>query len=185
MMSTSLVWLTLCLAALQGVAPLRLDLRVFRGTVEVTRDTAVTVYPTGVRTGGVAAPLVPSGERRATLAAGQYDLQLLQQRDGAVSGIAWTTLRLLVDYPGEGGHHLEVINFDKTYGAVQVRHAGAGWSVRLLRRDGAEVARGVPGDGYQLLVAPAGTYDIAIVGPQPGRIHDVEVKPNLTAVRSF
>ena len=182
----SLTWVTFSLLLAQATAPLQLDVRVFRGPVEVTRATTVTVYRAGTRTGGVAAPVASSGERRATLPSGQYDVQLLQQQDGKVTGIAWTTLRLLVAYPGEGGRHLEVVNFNKAYGAVQVRHAGAGWRTRLLRKDGSEVTRGVPGDGYQLLVAPAGSYDLAIDDPQqPGRRHDVEVKANLTTVRRF
>ena len=132
------------------------------------------------------------GERRLPLAAGQYDLQLVQQQDGKVSGIAWTTLRLLVDYPGEGGRHLEVVNFEKDWGALQVRAEGprpsgpVGWRARLLSKDGTEVARGVDGDGYQLVVAPAGTYDLVVEGgAAPVRVQDVELKANLTYVRTF
>ena len=192
MVTTFLLWLALTTVGAQPAPPLALDVRVFRGSTEVTRDTNVTVFPAGTRVGGRPAPLVPSGERQLPLTAGQYDLQLLQQQDGKVSGIAWTTLRLLVDYPGESGRHLEVLNFDQGWGALQVRQEGprqAGtptWSARLLGTNGAEVARGVTGDGYQVLVAPAGTYDLAI--SQPGsqaRLQPVEVRANLTYVRTF
>ncbi len=175
-------------------SPLSLDVRVFRGPVEVTRDTHVNVFPAGTRTNGQAAPLSSSGERQLSLAAGQYDLQLVQHDEGKVSGIAWTTLRLLVDYPGEHGRHLEVLNFDKTFGALQIRAAvpatpGApAWTARLVRKDGSEVARGVSGDGYQLLVAPAGTYDVVIepsAGAAPVRLPDVDVRANLTYVRTY
>lgn len=192
MRATILLWLALTTAGMQPASPLALDVRVFRGADEVTRETTVTVFPTGTRVNGRPAPIVPTGERQLPLTAGQYDLQLVQQIDGRVSGIAWTTLRLLVDYPGERGRHLEVVNFTKGWGALQIRPEGptqAGnlaWAARLLRKDGSEAARGVPGQGYQILVAPAGIYDVAISRPdQPVRLHDVEVKENLTYVRTF
>jgi len=192
MTTTFLLWLALITVGVQSAPPLALDVRVFRGATEVTRETTVTVYPAGARVNGRPAPLVAGGERRLPLTAGQYDVQLVQHRDGKVSGIAWATLRLLVDYPGEAGRHLEVLNFDKGWGALQIRDAaapvsGSGqWSARLLRMDGTEVALGVPGDGYQVLVAPAGAYKVAIARPgAPPRTHDVEVKANLTYVRAF
>lgn len=188
MSALALLWTALVVAG-QVSQPLSLDVRVFRGATEVTRETQVTVFPAGARTNGRPAPLNGSGERRLSLDAGRYDVQLVQQQDGKVHGIAWTTLRLLVDYPGEAGRHLEVLNFDKTWGALQVRPSAAGapgWTARLLRKDGTEAARGVAGDGYQVLVAPAGTYDLAIesAGP-PVRLRDVEVQANLTYTRTF
>jgi hypothetical protein len=60
------------------------------------------------------------------------------------------------------------------------------WRARLLRKDGTEVAPGVAGDGYQVVVAPAGTYDLVIEGAAaPVRLREVEVKANLTYVRTF
>ena len=44
--------------AWQTAAPLALDVRVFRGAIEVTRETNVTVFPSGTRTNGRPAPLV-------------------------------------------------------------------------------------------------------------------------------
>ena len=188
----SLLLLAALSAGAQDSGPLTLDVRVFRGQNEVTRETTVTAFPAGARTGGREVPLLPSGERQLRLNAGQYDLQLVQQQDGKVGGIAWTTLRLLVGYPGEHGRHLEVLNFDKSFGALQLREYGSAtpgapvWQVRLLRKDGTEVARGFSGDGYRLLVAPAGTYDIAVDRPgRPLRLPDVEVKANLTYLRTF
>ncbi len=192
MTTTFLLWLALMTVGVQSAPSLALDVRVFRGATEVTQETTVTVYPAGARTNGQPAPLVAGGERRLPLTAGPYDVQLVQHRDGKVSGIAWATLRLLVDYPGEAGRHLEVLNFDKGWGALQIRAAGTPvsgsgpWSARLLGMDGTEVAVGVAGDGYQLLVAPAGTYRVAISRPgAPPHTHDVEVKANLTYVRAF
>lgn len=192
MIGSSLLWLTMLSMAWQTAAPLALDVRVFRGATEVTRQTNVTVFPSGARTNGRPAPLVASGARQLSLPVGRYDLQLIQHQDGKVSGIAWTTLRLLVAYPGEDGPHLEVLNFDTSWGALQIRDGGTRpsgsgpWSARLLRKDGSEVARGVAGDGYQVLVAPAGTYDVAVDRPgMPERMHGVEVRANMTLVHRF
>jgi hypothetical protein len=193
MTATFLLWLAVVAGGLmQAATPLSLHVRVFRGHAEVTRDTAVTVYPAGARINGQVAPIVAGGERRLPLAAGQYDLQLVQHDDGKVSRIAWTTLRLLVDYPGEAGHHLEVLNFEKDWGALEVRAGGphqsgpVAWRARLQGKDGTDVASGEAGDGYQIVVAPAGTYDLVIEGGAgPVRIENVEVKANLTYVRAF
>ncbi len=192
MIASSLLWLTVLSMAWQAAAPLALDVRVFRGATDVTRETNVTVFPSGARTNGRPAPLVANGARQLSLPVGRYDLQLIQHQDGKVSGIAWTTLRLLVAYPGEEGPHLEVLNFDKDWGALQIREgatrpSGPGpWSARLLRKDGSEIARGVAGDGYQVLVAPAGTYDVAIARPgSPVLMRDVEVRANMTFVHRF
>ncbi len=188
----SLLWLATLWAGVQAAPPLALDVRVFRGSTEVTRETNVTVFPSGARTGGRPAPLLATGERQVTLASGQYDLQLVQHQEGRVSGLAWTTLRLLVRYPGETERHLEVLNFDDAWGALQVRQHGsrstgaARWSARLLRKDGSEAARGVAGEGYQVIVAPAGTYDVVIEHPEkPVRLRDVVVRANLTYVHAF
>lgn len=194
MTATFLLWLAVVTGGfMQAAPPLSLHVRVFRGQTEVTRNTTVTAFPAGQRTNGrQLAQTAESRERQLPLAAGQYDLQLVQHEDGKVSGIAWTTLRLLVEYPGEAGHHLEVLNFEKDWGALEVRPGGphqsgaVSWRARLVRKDGTDVSKGVDGDGYQLVVAPAGTYDLVIEGgPTPTRVENVEVKANLTYVREF
>ena len=190
---TSLLWLAALVIGLQPAPDLALDVRVFRGPAEVTADTTVTVYKAGNRTTGKPVPQVASGERRVLLPAGQYDLRLVQQHDGKVIGISWTSLRLLVDYPGEFQQHLEVVNFDRGWGALQIRQAGAkettkvAWASRLLRADGSEAARGVAGEGYQVLVAPAGTYTVEVTRADGTRTRmgNVEVRENLTYVRTF
>jgi hypothetical protein len=186
-----LLWLGLTVG-IQAGAPLSLDVRVFRGATEVTGDTTVTVFPAGSRTNGRPAPLA-GGERKLALPAGQYDIQLLQQSEGKVGSIAWTTLRLLADYPGEQQRHLEVLNFEKGWGALQIRPDGpretgpVRWTTRLLRKGGGEVARGVGGEGYQVIVAPAGTYDVEITQANgtTATLPGLEVRENLTYVRTF
>ena len=188
-----LLWLAASPLATQSTSPLALDIRVFRGASEVTQATQVTVYPTGNRANGRPAPQVGSGERQLYLSPGRYDLQLVQHDEGKVVGLAWTTLRLLVDYPGEHQRHLEVINFDKNWGALQIRPAGPlttgplTWSARLVRPDGSEASRGVEGDGYQVLVAPAGTYTVEITRSDGSRtrLANTTVDANLTYVRTF
>jgi hypothetical protein len=192
MTATFLLWLAMITVGVQTAPPLSLDIRVFNGASDVTRDTTVTIFAAGTRTDGRPVPYLPNGERQLPLPAGQYDLQLVRHVDGKVSGIAWSTLRLLVAYPGEAGRHLEVVNFAKEWGALQVRPerqsqaAATAWSSRLLRKDGSEVTRGVAGSGYQVIVAPAGAYDLVVEGPglSPHR-QAVEVKANLTYVRTF
>jgi hypothetical protein len=193
MTALSLLWLAALLVGVQPAPDLALDVRVFRGSTEVTAGTNVTVFKAGNRTSGKPIPEVAGGRRRIPLPAGQYDLQLVQQQDGKVIGIAWTSLRLLVDYPGEYQRHLEVLNFEKGWGALQIRQAGqpesskVDWSTRLLRADGSEAARGVTGDGYQVLVAPTGTYLVEVTRPDGSktRMANVEVRENLTYVRTF
>ena len=187
-----LLWLA-SVAGLQPPPDLALDVRVFRASTEVTDDTTVTVFKAGNRRDGKPVPQVASGERRIALPAGQYDLQLVEQRDGKVVGISWTCLRLLVDYPGEFQQHLEVVNLDTGWGALQIRQAGAkesgkvAWSARLLRADGSEAARGVAGEGYQVLVAPAGTYVVEVTRADGAktRLANVAVRENLTYLRTF
>lgn len=193
MTALSLLWLAALVVGLQPAPNLALDVRVFRGATEVTADTTVTVYRSGSRTGGRPAPEAAGGERRIALPAGQYDLQLVQQQDGKAIGISWTSLRLLVDYPGEFRRHLEVLNFEKGWGALQIRKVGAqetgrvAWSSRLLRTDGSEAARGLPGEGYQVLVAPAGRYMVEVTKADgtKTRLANVDVRDNLTYLRTF
>lgn len=191
MTSLCLLWLAV-LGMWQPAPPLSLSVRVFRGAVEVTRDTTVTVYEAGSRTQGTPVPQAGPHERQLRLPAGRYDLQLMQQQDGKVVGISWTSLRLLVDYPGEFQRHLEVINFQRDWGALQIRQAGplsdapVAWSARLTRADGSEVARGVPGDGYQLLVAPTGQYLLQVTRANGSLVtQQVEVRDNLTYLKTF
>lgn len=175
--------------------PLRLDIRVFDGTTDVTGDTVVSLFEAGRRVGPRRVPLGPSGERQITLPPGQYDLQLLHQDDGHVLGVRWTSLRLLVAYPGEHGRHLEVVNMRPGFGALQVRRAGAAaelgsvsWTATLRAAGAREpVGTAVQGDGYVLFIAPPGRYDIT-VRTSTGATHvvrDAEVREDLTYLKSW
>ncbi len=164
-----LVWLSFS-GAPQDARPLSLDVRVFDGTTDVTSATRVTAYEAGTRTAPRQLPMTSGGERQIALPSGRYDVQLIHEDAGRVLGVRWTSLRLLVGYPGAHGRHLEVFNMQAGYGALQVRRAGATpesgsvrWSATLREEGGgAVVASTVNGDGYQLFVARPGTYDLEI-----------------------
>jgi hypothetical protein len=181
--------------AVQASSPLRLDIRVFDGTTDVTDDTVVSIYDAGTRVTPRRLPQAANGERQMALPPGQYDLQLIHQDDGRVRAVRWTTLRLLVDYPGEHGRHLEVINLRPGFGALQVRRAGmpaedgrVPWSATLHEAGRREpVLNAVPGDGYLLFVAPPGRYDVEVRTPAgtTHRIRDAEIREDLTYLKSW
>ncbi len=187
-------------AALQGTGAndtdtLRLDIRIFDATNEVTGDTIVSLYDAGSRAGARRVPLASNGERQLQLPAGQYDLQLLHQDDGRVLRVRWTTLRLLVAYPGAHGQHLEVLNMRQGFGALQVRRATAAaelgsvpWAATLRPAGGGEpVASPVRGDGYVLFVAPPGRYDVEIRTREGETrwIRDADIREDLTYLKSW
>lgn len=193
-----LAWLALsglAVSPAQPSEPLRLDVRIFDGVTDVTASTLVTLYDTGSRVNPRRLPLAPSGERQVTLPAGQYDLQMVREDEGRVRGVRWTSLRLLAAYPGEHGRHLEVLNLRRGFGALQVRRAGSspesgqvGWGATLHPPGGgAPVASGLAGDGYVVLVAPPGRYDLHLRTPdgQTRRLSDVEVVEELTYLKSW
>lgn len=169
MIALLLAWLAVAPAP-QPTAPVSLDVRVFDGTTEVTEQTRVTLYTAGSRTEPRQLPLAPNGERQLALPTGRYDVQLLHLDDGKVLRVRWTSLRLLVGYPGAHDRHLEVFNLQPGYGALQVRRAGATaelgtvrWKAALREAGGGNiVAPPQPADGYLLFIAQPGTYDLEI-----------------------
>ena len=141
--------------------PVLCEFRAFDGADEVTRDTRVRVYPDGRRDDGVAA----DAAGRLSLQPGLYDVQVIRERDRQVTAIRWLEHMLVQRYPDEGGRHLEVINFKPTYGALQLKAAEqAGYEATAFAPgDHARpVAAGLAGQGYVLLVVPAGRYDVRV-----------------------
>ena len=142
---------------------LTLEIRAFNASEDVTPQTRLTVHRAGDRS--EAMPHVRSGDGRVTLQvpAGIYDVQAIHERDGRVVNIRWANRLVVMPYPDEGGHHLEVINFKNGFGALQVRTTpGATFETALFhagKRD-KSAASPVMSGGYHLYVVPAGLYDI-------------------------
>jgi hypothetical protein len=181
-------------ASHQAAEALSFDVRVFAGTAEVTADTIVSVFDAGSRTNPRRMPLAADGERRMSLPMGQYDVQLVQQDEGQVRAVRWTSLRLLVNYPGEYGRHLEVFNLQRGFGALQVRQAGVeesgrvGWRATLRPAGGGDpVSTAEHGDGYVLFVAPPGRYDVEISNASGAGtwIRGAEIHEDLTYLKSW
>jgi hypothetical protein len=146
--------------------PIVLELRVFLGADEVTPETRVTVHRAGERTNPVAQVPARTGRLELTVPAGIYDAQAIREVDGKVANIRWAERLVVMPYPDEGGHHLEVLNFSTGFGAVQIRSGGAAAlpEVGLFKagQHTRPVATPVNGPGYVLFVVPAGAYDVQV-----------------------
>jgi hypothetical protein len=93
---------------------------------------------------------------------GIYDVQAIEERDGSVVNIQWANRLVVMPYPDEGGRHLEVLNFQAGFGALQVRGTPGGTPEVALQTGSKEAARAIQGQGYILFVVPAGTYDVLV-----------------------
>src|SRR4051794_29336877 len=102
-------------------ASLTLEMRVFNGADDVTRDTRVAVYRAGDR----GQPLVQLGVGHVPLTIDLppsiYDVQAIHEREGRVVHIRWAQRLVVMPYPDETGRHLEVINFQNGFGALEIR----------------------------------------------------------------
>jgi hypothetical protein len=176
--------------ALLGVAhaaqhPLALEIRVFDRGEEVTAETRITVHPAGTRDQPAAQSLNRSPPVM-TVGPAIYDAQVIRERDGRVVSIRWAERLVVMPYPDESGHHLEVINFASGYGALQVRAPGSS-NLPELRLFAAgnrtnEAAAPITGPGYVVFVVPAGRYDMQ-VGRGPGAKWHPEIEVPLDRTR--
>jgi hypothetical protein len=149
----------------QPQALLTLEIRVFNGPDEVTRHSRVTVHRAGER-GTPVGRVDPGAPGHVQVPAGIYDAQAVHEVSGRVQDIRWAHRLVVMPYPDEAGHHLEVINFQKDYGALQLRaKPGAQLEEDIEvygtgQRDAP--ARAYTGPGYRLFVLRAGTYDLQV-----------------------
>ncbi len=149
---------------LQAATPLTLRIRVFNGADDVTAETRINVFKAGERQTSVA----ESRGRaivEASVAPGMYDAQVIRERDGRVVAIRWAERLLVMPYPDEGGQHLEVINFQNGFGAIEVRSPTPGVPDVAIFTAGSrqqEAGRRVEGATYALFVVPAGRYDLRV-----------------------
>jgi hypothetical protein len=164
-----LACLTACavtgLAAQNTPARLILELRVFNGSEEVTAQTRLTLHAAGARAEPLAQATSPDGRVQLEVPSGIYDVQAIHERDGRVLNIRWANRLVVMAYPDEAGHHLEVVNFKPGYGALQIRAKDGGYPevaiFETAKRD-KPIAGPIPGTKYSLFVVPAGHYDVQV-----------------------
>ena len=171
----------------QAAGPIQCEFRAFDGADEVTRETRVRVYPSGLKEGGIATD--PAGH--VPLAPGLYDVQVLRERDGRVTAIRWIEHLLIMRYPDEAGQHLEVVNFKSQYGALELKTSRQDCEATAFAAgDRARpIATGKRGAGYVLLVAPAGRYDVRVKAATPNApdiwLTDVDIPADRTRLRTL
>ena len=173
--------------------PVNVEFRVFAGTEEITASTRLRIMPTGSRD----APLTVSEGKRliATVAPAIYDVQALRLRSGGIVAIRWAERLVVMHYPDEAGRHLQVINFDEGYGALQLRAAKgpiAAYDIAVFPAGNRTTPLGDPveGDDYRLFVLQAGRYDIRVrpagtraEGEEPRWLLHIEVPANRTRMK--
>jgi hypothetical protein len=180
------VVLALAIASMQTspAASLALELRVFNGPDDVTRESRVAVYRAGERADPVGRAGAATGTFTFQVPAGFYDVQAIRERDGRVVAIRWAERLVVMAYPDEGGRHLEVINLKSGFGALQVRgttgHAVPDVALYAAGARDKEAAARLAGDGYALFVVPAGSYDLRVRGERPSWHTQIDVPADRT-----
>lgn len=178
----------------QDANVVRLQLRVFDGADDVTREARVRVYPAGQRTEPIRMILGSDQAFEAEVPVGLYDVQAIRERAGAVSGVRWVERLLVQRYPDEGGRHLQVVNLRGGFGALQIRPEGsssgpAGWSAIATPAGtpASEVAKARPFGPDLVLVVPAGTYDVKVMVPSaaPAWITGIEIPEARTRLKTW
>jgi hypothetical protein len=177
-----------------GGPNVRLQVRVFDGVSEVTRDTRVRVYPAGRRGAPIKMTLGPDRAYEADVPVGLYDVQAVRMRSGSVAGVRWVERMLVQKYPDEYGRHLQVINLREGFGALQIRPDGpdagpAGWSAVATApgTPAVEVGKARALGPDLLLVVPAGTYDVKVVLPsaQPAWLTGIDIPDARTRLKTW
>jgi hypothetical protein len=82
-----------------------------------------------------------------------------------VVGIRWAERLVVMAYPDEGGRHLEVVNLQAGFGALQVRGASARAAALALFAAGVrdkEAAAATAAGAGSLFVVRAGSYDLRV-----------------------
>lgn len=142
----------------------RAEFRIFDGMEEITASTRLRVMPAGRRD---PVNTVEGDRPSVALPPGIYDVQALKLKHGSIAAIRWAERLVIMHYPDEAGRHLEVINFQPGFGALQIR-AGRGaidaYEVAVFPRGdrGAAARTPLEGEGYRLFVLRAGRYDIRV-----------------------
>jgi hypothetical protein len=162
-------WLLLAFAigtAPARLRPIELEVRVFDGDKEVTTATRITVHRAGERSTPFATMEARDERMAVELPQGIYDVQVVLEADGRVVKIRWAERLVVMPYPDEDGHHLEVVNLQSGFGALQVRRKGIGTPPHVAlftagEREKEAAAR-LTGPDYALFVVRIGRYDLRI-----------------------
>ena len=156
---------------------LKLEIRTFRGTEDVSAATRVIVHAAGQREKPVG-HISPGKRRTIGVVPGVYDARAIHEKDGRVLNIRWAERFLVMPYPDEDGHHLEVINFMNGFGALQIRWAGSAppgpdADVALFTAEEHSQPVAVPTSPgpYALFVVRAGKYDLLVRRGTAARWH--------------
>jgi hypothetical protein len=143
-----------------------LEVRTFDGTADVSDDTRVVVHRAAQRDQPVG-QINPGARPTLSVPPGIYDAQAMREQAGRLADIRWAERLIVMPYPDEKGYHLEVINFQSGYGALEVRGSTG-------RGPEAEVALYTPADHqrpaatpmttsmYALFVVRTGEYDLLV-----------------------
>ena len=159
--------LALALLALAPIQPsITLEVRTFDGPVDVSEGTRVIVHRAGDRQQPVGR--VNLGQNRTLMVApGIYDAQAIRERSGQVVNIRWAERLIVMSYPDEAGHHLEVVNFQSEYGALAVRGGSSApldSEIALYLPQDHDMPAAMPATraAYALFVVRAGEYDVLV-----------------------
>lgn len=174
----------------------RLEVRVFDGSDDVTHESHVKLYPKGQRTTDI--PMTTAGAGQPTtalVAVGFYDAQAIRERRGEAPNIRWAQQWLVQRYPDEYGRHLEVINYKSGYGALQVRPAPSeaaaakGWTgVAYAAGDQSkEIGKSIASADDLLFAMPSGRYDIKVVMADKSTqwLRDIDVPADRTRLKTW
>jgi hypothetical protein len=175
----------------------RLEVRVFDGTEDVTADSRVKLFPKGQRSSDI--PMMPasgSEPASATVPVGFYDAQAIREKKGSQTpSIRWAQQWLVQRYPDEYGRHLEVINFQSGFGALQVRPgpteaaSAKGWTgVAYAAGDqNKEVSKATQAGDDLLFALPSGRYDIklTLADKSVQWIRDIDVPADRTRLKTW
>jgi hypothetical protein len=143
-----------------------LEVRTFDGTADVSDATRVVVHRAAQRDQPVGR-IHPGARPTLTVPPGIYDAQAMREQAGRLANIQWAERLVVMPYPDEKGYHLEVINFQTGYGALEVRGAsGRKPEAELALFTGADrkrpVAEPMTTSMYALFVVRTGEYDLLV-----------------------
>jgi hypothetical protein len=143
-----------------------LEVRTFDGTADVSDATRVVVHRAAQRDHPVG-QINPGTRPTITVPPGIYDAQAMREQAGRLANIQWAERLVVMPYPDEKGYHLEVINFQTGYGALEVRDASGRTpqgEVALFTGANHKRPAAVPitTSTYALFVVRAGEYDLLV-----------------------